>query len=82
MNSTIWLALALVLVLEGLGPLLYPRAWRKMVASLSQLPDNLLRRFGGGLVVAGIVILLHVEEIDWLIKKWSDLPYFGCKKVL
>ncbi len=26
MNSTIWLALALVLVLEGLGPLLYPRA--------------------------------------------------------
>ncbi|PLK92336.1 DUF2065 domain-containing protein, partial [Klebsiella pneumoniae] len=35
MNSTIWLALALVLVLEGLGPLLYPRAWRKMVASLS-----------------------------------------------
>ncbi|PLN23001.1 DUF2065 domain-containing protein, partial [Klebsiella pneumoniae] len=25
MNSTIWLALALVLVLEGLGPLLYPR---------------------------------------------------------
>ncbi|MDM6887492.1 DUF2065 family protein, partial [Enterobacter cloacae] len=28
MNSTIWLALALVLVLEGLGPMLYPRAWR------------------------------------------------------
>ena len=56
MNSTIWLALALVLVLEGLGPLLYPRAWRRMVATMSQLPDNLLRRFGGGLVVAGIVI--------------------------
>lgn len=56
MNSTIWLALALVLVLEGLGPLLYPRAWRRMVATMSQLPDNLLRRFGGGLVVAGFVI--------------------------
>ncbi|STF43270.1 Uncharacterized protein conserved in bacteria (DUF2065) [Escherichia coli] len=25
MNSTIWLALALVLVLEGLGPMLYPK---------------------------------------------------------
>lgn len=24
MNSTIWLALGLVLVLEGLGPLLFP----------------------------------------------------------
>lgn len=62
MNSTIWLALALVLVLEGLGPLLYPRAWRKMVASLIQLPDNLLRRFGGGLVVAGIVIYYMLRK--------------------
>lgn len=56
MNTTIWLALALVLVLEGLGPMLYPQAWRKMVAALANLPDSLLRRFGGGLVVAGIVI--------------------------
>lgn len=56
MNTTIWLALALVLVLEGLGPMLYPQAWRKMVAALANLPDSLLRRFGGGLVVAGVVI--------------------------
>lgn len=56
MNSTIWMALALVLVLEGLGPMLYPRIWRRMIAALTQLPDNTLRRFGGGLVVAGIVI--------------------------
>ena len=56
MNTTIWLAFALVLVLEGLGPMLYPQAWRKMVAALSNLPDSLLRRFGGGLVVAGVVI--------------------------
>ncbi|EDW8352103.1 DUF2065 family protein [Salmonella enterica subsp. enterica serovar 6,8:-:1,2] len=33
MNSTIWLALALVLVLEGLGPMLYPGAWKKMVSA-------------------------------------------------
>ncbi|RPH28519.1 DUF2065 family protein [Buttiauxella warmboldiae] len=56
MNSTIWLALALVLVLEGLGPMLYPRMWRRMIVALTQLPDNTLRRFGGGLVVAGVVI--------------------------
>ena len=62
MNSTIWLALALVLVLEGLGPLLYPRAWRRMVATMGQLPDNLLRRFGGGLVVAGIVIYYMLRK--------------------
>ena len=62
MNSTIWLALALVLVLEGLGPLLYPRAWRRKIAPMSQLPDNILRRFGGGLVVAGIVIYYMLRK--------------------
>ncbi len=56
MNPAIWLALALVLVLEGLGPMLYPRMWRRMIAAMTQLPDNTLRRFGGGLVVAGVVI--------------------------
>ncbi|KAA8998198.1 DUF2065 family protein [Affinibrenneria salicis] len=56
MNATIWLALGLVLVLEGLGPLLFPGAWRRMLLALTSLPDVILRRFGGGLVVAGCVI--------------------------
>ncbi|EPF2604624.1 TPA: DUF2065 family protein [Yersinia enterocolitica] len=56
MNSTILLALGLVLVLEGLGPMLYPKVWRKMILAMTQLPDATLRRFGGGLVVAGVVI--------------------------
>ena len=61
MNSTIWLALGLVLVLEGLGPLLYPQMWRKMIQAIAQLSDTTLRRFGGALVVAGCVIyyMLH-----------------------
>ncbi|XPE46279.1 DUF2065 domain-containing protein [Shigella flexneri] len=61
MNSTIWLALALVLVLEGLGPMLSPRM-ASMIATMSQLPDNILRRFGGGLVVAGIVIYYMLRK--------------------
>ncbi|QHM72573.1 DUF2065 domain-containing protein [Mixta intestinalis] len=56
MKATIWMALALVLVLEGLGPMLWPRVWRRMIVTLAQLPDRLLQRFGGGLVVAGAVI--------------------------
>ncbi|KAA6046761.1 MULTISPECIES: DUF2065 family protein [Pantoea] len=56
MNSTIWMALALVLILEGAGPMLMPRLWRRLILSLTQLPDRLLHRFGGGLVVAGVVI--------------------------
>lgn len=75
MNSTIWLALALVLVLEGLGPMLYPKAWKKMISAMTNLPDNILRRFGGGLVV-GRCGLLHVEENDWLNKKQTDRGHF------
>ncbi|EMZ3477601.1 DUF2065 family protein [Salmonella enterica] len=62
MNSTIWLALALVLVLEGLGPMLYPDAWKKMVSALAQLPENVLRRYGGGLVVAGVVVYYMLRK--------------------
>ena len=69
MNATIWLALALVLVFEGLGPMLYPRAWRRMIATMSTLPDNLLRRFGGGLGGRRYCYLLHVEENDWTDRK-------------
>ncbi|BAX51713.1 hypothetical protein PDPUS_1_00338 [Photobacterium damselae subsp. piscicida] len=56
MANSIWLAIGLVLVFEGLGPLLAPRGWRDMVGQLSQQSDNTLRRIGGCLVVAGIVI--------------------------
>ncbi|KAA0262650.1 DUF2065 domain-containing protein [Hafnia alvei] len=56
MNSTIWMALGLVLIVEGLGPMLFPRVWRRMIATMTQLPDGVLRRYGGGLVVAGLVI--------------------------
>ncbi|NDJ59176.1 DUF2065 domain-containing protein [Enterobacteriaceae bacterium 4M9] len=56
MNATIIGALALVLVLEGLGPMLFPSLWRRMISSIATLPDTTLRRYGGALVVAGFVI--------------------------
>ena len=56
MSNSIWFALGLVLIVEGLGPLIAPNGWRTMVAQLSEQPDNQLRRIGGCLVVAGIVI--------------------------
>ncbi|OJI55892.1 DUF2065 domain-containing protein [Vibrio vulnificus] len=56
MSNSLWVALGLVLIVEGLGPLLAPRGWRNMVAQLSEQPDNQLRRIGGCLVVAGAVI--------------------------
>lgn len=56
MADSLWVALGLVLIVEGLGPLLAPRGWRSMVAQLSEQPDHQLRRIGGCLVVAGAVI--------------------------
>ncbi|KJR34137.1 DUF2065 domain-containing protein [Vibrio navarrensis] len=56
MADSLWIALGLVLIVEGLGPLLAPRGWRSMVAQLSEQPDHQLRRIGGCLVVAGAVI--------------------------
>lgn len=62
MNATVWMALGLVLVFEGLGPMLYPRLWRRMIISMARMPDGLLRRVGGGLVVAGAVIYYMVSR--------------------
>ncbi|MGR5221791.1 DUF2065 domain-containing protein [Vibrio parahaemolyticus] len=56
MSQSLWVALGLVLVVEGLGPLLAPKGWRNMVSQLAQQPDEQLRRIGGCLVVAGGVI--------------------------
>ncbi|MDF2154715.1 DUF2065 domain-containing protein [Vibrio sp. CAU 1672] len=61
MSNSIWLAIGLVLIVEGIGPLVAPNGWRKMVAQLSQQPNNDLRRIGGCLVVAGSVIVLMVS---------------------
>ncbi len=58
MLQSLLFAFGLVLIVEGLGPLISPSGWRKMVSQLSQRPDNQLRRVGGCLVVAGLVILV------------------------
>ena len=56
MSDVIWLAIGLVLIVEGLGPCLSPARWRQTLAALSAQDDEVLRRIGGCLVVAGVVI--------------------------
>ncbi|GAA3549585.1 DUF2065 domain-containing protein [Zobellella aerophila] len=50
------LALALVLIIEGLGPLLFPHDWRRLLNLLANTEPALLRRIGGGLAAAGAAI--------------------------
>ncbi|QSX29525.1 DUF2065 domain-containing protein [Shewanella cyperi] len=52
------LSLALVLILEGLGPLLFPNRWKQYLNEISNQNQYVLRRIGGGLVTAGLVLLI------------------------
>ncbi|GIU43281.1 DUF2065 domain-containing protein [Shewanella algidipiscicola] len=54
----IMLALGLVLVIEGIGPLLFPNRWRAYLQEISNQNQSLLQRLGGSLVTAGVIILI------------------------
>lgn len=56
-----WPALAMVLIVEGIAPLVVPRLWRKYLFELSQQPTNQLRQIGGVLVVVGAVSLYYLS---------------------
>ena len=55
------LALALMILLESLGPCLAPAQWKKFAIRFVQLPDDVLRRWGfaGLLFAAGMVAVVH-----------------------
>ncbi len=58
MPETFLAACALVLVLEGLLPLVAPRAWRDAFRRLTDLSDGQLRFIGLISIVVGIVLLV------------------------
>lgn len=57
MEGTIWIALAIVLVIEGVGPMLFPKKWQHYIRSLSDQPIEHLRTLGGVMVTVGAVTL-------------------------
>ena len=60
MPETFLAACALVLVLEGLLPLVAPRAWRDAFRRLTDLSDGQLRFIGLISFVVGILVLVTV----------------------
>lgn len=56
-SSSIWLALALVLVLEGLLPFLSPTSWRRAFEQALKLSDGQIRFFAMCSVVLGILLI-------------------------
>jgi len=62
MTHSLLLAIALMLLLEGIGPMLLPGRWQRLMAQLASLPPSMIQRYGGILVVAGTVMLLFVAR--------------------
>jgi uncharacterized protein YjeT (DUF2065 family) len=57
MWATLGLAFALMLVLEGLLPLLAPASWREMFRRVSELRDGQIRFFGLVSVAVGLTLV-------------------------
>lgn len=61
MWGTLGLALALMLVVEGLLPLLSPASWREMFRRVAALTDGQIRFFGLASVLLGLALGLALS---------------------
>ena len=57
MGTTLLMALALMLVVEGLLPFLAPKLWRDTFRRLMLLTDGQIRFFGLTSMIAGLILL-------------------------
>ena len=62
MVDLLWTSLALVLVLEGLLPLIAPRVWRDAFRRLTELTDGQLRFVGLAALATGLAALLLLQN--------------------
>ncbi len=52
-----WMALGLMLLAEGLMPLLNPSAWRRLFSQLMAMSDGQLRFLGLASMIGGVLLL-------------------------
>jgi len=57
----IFLAVAVVFILEGLGYALAPRFMRKAMMQLWELPDEKLRSMGFVAIIVGLVVIWFIR---------------------
>ncbi len=57
MSDALWMALALLLVFEGLMPAINPGGWRRMFEQILQLTDQQIRTAGLASMVIGLFVL-------------------------
>ncbi len=57
MTTELLTAFALVLIIEGIMPGIFPAAWRKALRSLADMEDKQVRWIGLGSMLAGAIFL-------------------------
>ncbi len=57
MATTLLMAFALMLVVEGLVPFLAPALWREAFRRITQFSDGQIRFFGLASMLAGMILL-------------------------
>ncbi|MBA4254532.1 MAG: DUF2065 domain-containing protein [Polaromonas sp.] len=60
MLDSLWLALALVFIIEGLFPFVSPSAWRQTFTALLGLTDGQIRFFGLFAILLGLAGLVFL----------------------
>jgi hypothetical protein len=61
MWTSLLMAFALMLVLEGLLPFLAPKAWRDAFRRITELADGQIRFLGLSSIVVGVVLLFILK---------------------
>lgn len=62
MSGALLIAFAIVLVIEGLGPMLFPTRWKNYIQQLASQPIEQLRTIGGVMVTIGLVTLMFLTN--------------------
>jgi uncharacterized protein YjeT (DUF2065 family) len=61
MGTTFIMALALMLILEGVLPFLAPNLWRDTFRRITQMSDGQIRFVGLSSMIVGLLILLYLR---------------------
>jgi uncharacterized protein YjeT (DUF2065 family) len=62
MGTTFLMALALMLILEGVLPFLAPNLWRETFLRITQMSDGQIRFVGLSSMLIGVLLLLWVRS--------------------
>ena len=62
MGKSLLMALALMLIIEGVLPFLAPGLWRETFRRLTEMSDGQVRFIGLTSMIAGLLLLLFVSK--------------------